>query len=289
MSKLIEKLALGCARFGHRPGLAPDETDAPAEAALALALEAGLTLADTSAQWGESEKILGRALPPDAPLQIMTKTITLAVGVEAVERRARASLDHLGRSRAHALIVQDAADLLSGNGPALWLRLQRLKAEGLFSAIGISARTEDDPLGLVQRFAPDLIQVPASLADPGLITDGVLAEIAALGVEIHLRSVLMQGLMFTPAHKLPLTAAPFAPALSHARRMIAEAGVDPLQAALGFALGRPEASRVIVGVSSAHQLRAILAAAARPAPALDWTTLVRGMPRLYSQRRDAAA
>ena len=43
-----------------------------------------------------------------------------------------------------------------------------------------------------------------------------------------------------------------------------------LQAALGFALSRPEASSVIVGVTTAAELSAIVAAALTPLPDLDW-------------------
>ena len=55
--------------------------------------------------------------------------------------------------------------------------------------------------------------------------------------------------------------------------MIAEGRSDPLQAALGFALARPEAASVIVGVSSAAELNAVLAAAASPPPDLDWADM----------------
>ena len=61
--------------------------------------------------------------------------------------------------------------------------------------------------------------------------------------------------------------------LESIRRMIAEAGADPMQAALAFALGRPEASAVIVGVASPAELRAIVRAAAAVPPVLDWQAL----------------
>ena len=63
------------------------------------------------------------------------------------------------------------------------------------------------------------------------------------------------------------------PRLSRIRRMLAEAGADPLQAALSFALDRPEATAVIVGVASAAELRAVIAASHQPSPRLDWAAL----------------
>ena len=117
------------------------------------------------------------------------------------------------------------------------------------------------------------MQLPASLLDQRLIQDGVLDDIAGRGVELHLRSIFLQGLLFLPRDGLPAGLAAAGPRLSRIRRTIAEAGADPLQAALAFALSRPEASAVVVGVASAAELRAVLAAAAAPAPQLDWGAL----------------
>ena len=58
--------------------------------------------------------------------------------------------------------------------------------------------------------------------------------------------------------------------ISRVRRLIAEGRSDPLQAALGFALSRKEATAVLVGVTSAAELSAVIAAAASPPPELDW-------------------
>jgi aryl-alcohol dehydrogenase-like predicted oxidoreductase len=276
MNSATLKLGLGCALFGAKPvseggpiGVASPE----AFATVALAAEAGVRLVDTAAQWGDSESVLGQVLPSQPPFSIITKTAPITGGVEAVERRARASLDLLGQTRARALLVHDAADLLGPDGPALWTRLRRLKDAGLFEAIGFSACACDDPLGLARRFQPDIVQVPLNLLDQRVIASGALSELAAMGVEVHLRSIFLQGLMFRAGHDLPIEARGLAPGLSRLRRLVAEAGADPLRIALGFALSRPEAARVIVGVSSPSELRAILAAAGGVPPALDWPAL----------------
>ena len=184
--------------------------------------------------------------------------------------------------------MHSAADLEGAEGDALWTRLQGLKAEGLYGAIGVSAYAGDDPVRLARRFAPDVMQLPFSVLDQRLADDGTLAEVAALGVEVQLRSIFLQGLLFLPGGALPPRLAAAAPALSRIRRLIAEAGADPLQAALAFALNRPEASAVVVGVTSAAELRAVLAAAAAPAPTLDWAALRLDDPLALDPRQWAA-
>jgi aryl-alcohol dehydrogenase-like predicted oxidoreductase len=67
--------------------------------------------------------------------------------------------------------------------------------------------------------------------------------------------------------------------------MIAEGRSDPLQAALGFALSRPEGSAVLVGVNSAAELSAVVAAASSPPPDLDWDEMAIDDPVALDPRR----
>jgi aryl-alcohol dehydrogenase-like predicted oxidoreductase len=89
----------------------------------------------------------------------------------------------------------------------------------------------------------------------------------ALGVEIHARSIFLQGLLFVD--RLPEKLRHAAPALAAVRARIAAAGVTPLAAALAFALSRPEIDVALVGVTAKSELDEILAAAL-PAPMIDW-------------------
>ncbi|HTI67023.1 MAG TPA: aldo/keto reductase [Caulobacteraceae bacterium] len=286
------KLGLGTAQFGLDYGVSNSRgrlSDGEAATVMQVAAMAGVGLVDTAADYGDAESLLGRILPRPNPFRLVTKTAPVSLGVDAVEARARASLQKLGASSADALLVRCGADLLGADGTALWNRLKRLKDEGLFAKIGVAAQADDDHLGLACRFKPDLMQLPASLLDQRLIQGGVLGEIAARGIEVHLRSIFLQGLLFLPRDGLPAGLAGAGPRLSRIRRTLAEAGADPLQAALTFALSRPEASAVVVGVTSAAELRAVLAAAAAPAPDLDWGALALDHAVALDPERWAAA
>jgi aryl-alcohol dehydrogenase-like predicted oxidoreductase len=274
----VQKLALGSGSFGVKhPDRRGPMTSGEAEATLTLAAEAGVRLIDTSARYGEAESLLGRFLRrgPDAPTPfgVVTKTIAAEGGGVAVELAARASLQRLQVEQGDAIVVHDAGDLLSAHGPDLWRRLRLLKDEGLYGAVGIAATTADDPVGLARRFKPDLMQLPVSMLDQRLVADRTLEHLADLGVEVHVRSVFHHGLLFAPRGELSPSIARCGPRLSRIRRTIAEAGADPMQAALAFALSLEWARYVIVGVASAAELRAVIAAAAAPTPRLDWSDL----------------
>ena len=88
--------------------------------------------------------------------------------------------------------------MASPQGPAMWDRMRALKDEGLCKRIGVPVYASDDPVGVARRFKPDVVQAPASLLDQRLLLDGSLAAIADLGIEVHLRSIFLNGVLFLP-------------------------------------------------------------------------------------------
>ncbi len=175
-------------------------------------------------------------------------------------------------------VLIPGACLVADDGDALWAAATAIAERGLCGAVGIVVEPGGDALGLARRFKPALIQVSAGLLDQRLIGSGVLAQIVTLGSAIHLRTTLLHGLLFLPREGLPPALAEVGPQVSRVRRKIAEGGADPLQAALAFALDRPEAARVIVEVGSPGEVRALLAAASAPSPQLDWPTMALDHP-----------
>ncbi len=168
------------------------------------------------------------------------------------------------------LLVHAASDLQGAEGEALWAALTRLRDEGVFRKIGISAYVADDPAKLAAHFRPDVMQLPFSLLDQRLLADGTLARLCDLGVEVHARSLFLQGLLFLET--LPDKLRHAAPHLARVRTQLRQAGTTPLAAALGFVLSRPEIAIGLVGVTSAGELDEIIAAAQSPLPDLDWAS-----------------
>jgi aryl-alcohol dehydrogenase-like predicted oxidoreductase len=291
VSVSLSKLGLGAAQF-RVDGLEPARgrsREAEVGEILAVAARAGVGVFDTATASPQGESVVGAHLPRPCPFRTVIKTSRADRGPDYLEAEARASLRRLGLASADAIVVQVAGDLFGAHGADAWDRLLRLRDEGLFEFVGISVYVSDDPIGIVKRFKPDIIQAPASLLDQRLLADGTLATLSEWGVEVQLRSIFLKGLLFLPPDRMPSPLKGSASNLSRVRRMIAEGRSDPLQAALGFALSRPEASSVIVGVSSAAELQAIVAAALSPPPDLDWDEMALDDPVLLDPHRWAAA
>jgi aryl-alcohol dehydrogenase-like predicted oxidoreductase len=260
------KLGLGTVQFGQAYGVSNIRGQIPtAEAAAILqrAAEAGITLLDTAANYGAAESVLAGL--NIAPFRIVTKTINLKNGLDAVMARGRQSATTL---KADTLLVHAAADLAD---ETLWPALQNLKSEGVFRKIGISAYVADDPAALAARFKPDVMQLPFSLLDQRLLANGTLGRLKDMGIEIHARSLFLQGLLFLD--DLPPKLQSAAAHLKNIKAELAATGTTPLAAALGFVLSRSEIAHGVVGVTSLNELNEIVAAAKHPLPDLDWAAM----------------
>jgi spore coat polysaccharide biosynthesis protein SpsF (cytidylyltransferase family)/aryl-alcohol dehydrogenase-like predicted oxidoreductase len=265
--RLARRLGIGTVQFGQAYGISNHRGQVSFEEARAIltrAVQAGIGLLDTAANYGEAEEVLSRM--DIGALRIVSKTIRVANGVDAVVARARQSVKNLGR--VDLLMVHAVSDLLGPRGGEMWRALQALKAEGVVGGIGISAYAADDPAGLAERFRPDAMQVPFSLLDQRLLRDGSLARLKALQVEVHARSLFLQGLLFMDAP--PGNLAYAAPMLTAVRNRIVAAAATPLDAALAFVLSRPEVDVAVIGVTARHQLDQILDIIALPPPDIDW-------------------
>ncbi len=269
----VDKLALAVVHAPERAIPAPaGAREESLRFLLQTAADSGVSMIATRPD-GDGERWLGQAWPFPSPFQVSVCTVPVGDGVDRVEARARRSLERLGLPRGDALMISNAADLAGTEGRALWDRLLALKDRGLYRRIGFCATVEDGPALLARRFQPDVVQLKCNVLDQRAQHSGVLSELASLDVSIHASSVFADGWLFMSGEALPPEMHRHAPTLSRIRRRLAEARVDPMQATLAYALGLPEVSAVVASVASAAELRAVIAAAHAPTPALDWAAL----------------
>jgi aryl-alcohol dehydrogenase-like predicted oxidoreductase len=272
------KLGLGTVQFGLDYGVSnAGGRTPPAEVRniLAVAAAEGLRVLDTARLYGESELALGDALSPGDAFRIVTKTPKFPQGfgdseAAALETALAESLRKLRRPSVYGLLAHQASDLLGPGGDRMMDTLYALKAKGLVEKVGASIYSGDEIESLLSLYRFDLIQVPINALDQRLLRGGHLRALRAAGVEVHARSIFLQGLLLMDRGKIPGYFGPILPLLDRFAAMAAGTGNTPLQAALDFACGRPEIDVALVGVNDAGQLRQILSAEAGLRPGGDY-------------------
>ena len=257
---LAQRLALGTAQFGLAYGInntAGQPTPTAVAEVLAAARAAGLTLLDTAAAYGNSEARLGELYKKVGDFQIITK---ISAGPPTlVAQHLAESLARLHRRRLYGVLFHAFEPLQAQ--PAAWLALQAARTAGQVARIGVSLyHPHEAEWLLAEDWDIDLVQVPYNVLDQRFA--GVLPRLAARGVEVHVRSAFLQGLLLREPAALPPFFQPLAPKLTWLRALVAAADVPLPAALLLFAAHAPGVARAVIGVDSAANLHENLAAAA---------------------------
>jgi aryl-alcohol dehydrogenase-like predicted oxidoreductase len=264
----VTRLGLGTVQFGLDYGITNANGkvgQAEAREILAEARRSGIDLLDTAALYGDSEQVIGEADPGHA-FRIVTKTAKVgsAGDGETAARRVRErfdlSLRNLRAGSVDGLLVHDPADLTGPFGAEIWQELQSIRKRGLARRIGVSVYTGEEIDAILSRFEPDIVQLPINALDARLVRGGQLDRLAARGVEVHARSVFLQGLLLQSARDIPDRFVGLAERIGGLHEALNRAGLTPLEGALAAVLRLPAIARIIVGTTGVAELAAIVAA-----------------------------
>ncbi len=278
--KASHKIGLGTVQFGLDYGISNTGGQVSRKAVgeiLELAADQGLDLIDTAALYGESESVLGQLLPKDHPFAIVTKTAKAngeRVALDDIiefQRVFDRSLERLRQSSVYALLVHQTDDLFKPGGREIIAFLEENKTRGQVEKIGISVYTIEQIHQALNFFTPDLIQLPINVLDQRLLSGGMLRELVDRDIEIHARSIFLQGLLLMPPDTLDPFFDPVRDHLKTYHADLASHNLSPVAGALQAVLQLPEIYKAIIGVCAASELQEIIDAAAPPPTDIDFT------------------
>jgi|APSaa5957512622_1039677.scaffolds.fasta_scaffold11058_2 aryl-alcohol dehydrogenase-like predicted oxidoreductase len=261
------KLALGTVQFGMPYGIKNEYGKIPLSQVsqiLETAYNNKITVLDTAFYYGTSEEVLGNTLGV-RNWKIVTKTPHFSgdeisdVEINQLVESFNTSLLRLGRERVYALMIHACDDLFKVGGERLFNAINNLKSSGLVDKIGVSVYKEEQVERLLNDFDIDIIQVPINVLDQRLLVGGYLERLKERKVEIHARSVFLQGLLLMPLKSIPLHFKPIIQKLRKFDRMALELSIDKLSLSLEFVNSIKEIDKIVVGVDSVLQLKQIIA------------------------------
>lgn len=282
------RLGLGTVQFGLDYGISNTagkcSGDNIAEI-LRIADGAGLEVIDTATDYGDSERALGHQAPADHSFKFVTKLPRLTSGAGDdvsgwVWGQLQSSLTRLRRPRIYGLLVHHCSDLLSEAGGSLYHGLRAAKEAGLIEKIGVSIYSAEQAVEARRRYDLDIVQFPISVFDQRLLATGQLAAMKDSGIELHARSLFLQGVLLMQPDQLPQPLSALRSHLARFHTVIAEAGMTPLQATLTFIKQLTAIDHALVGVCSPRQLEAIVKAFQSDRPDTDFAPFAVDDPKL---------
>ncbi len=259
------RLALGTAQFGFSYGVANNSGQidlSQGKLLLDCALKNGINTLDTAVAYGNSEKRLGQI--GVEKWHVVSKLPALPDGCENVKgwvvEQVHQSINRLGIDQLYGLLLHEPKQLLESRGQLIYQSLIQLKADGLLNKIGISIYYPSELDLLCKEFDFDLIQAPFNILDRRILDSGWLAKLSKLGIEVHTRSVFLQGLLLMSEKDIPTKFDQWTLLWLEWFNWLKKSELSALEACLGYALSFSEISKIVVGVDSITQLNQVIQA-----------------------------
>jgi aryl-alcohol dehydrogenase-like predicted oxidoreductase len=269
-NKNASRLGVGAVQFGMEYGIANKfaSTDIKTIGECFDAAERHhIQIVDTAPSYGDSEKNLGAAYDFNNSFNIISKTpvfnspeITVNE-IEQLKLSVKNSLSHLNQTNLYGLLIHNCEDVLKPGGERLIDALRELKKEGVVKKIGFSIYSGEVADKIEMLFKPDLIQAPINIFDQRLLKSNHIQRWRKQKIEIHARSIFLQGLLFIRPENLPMYFSSIKTHQKNFYKWLTQRELSVLEGSLLFGLQIKELDAIIVGVNSADQLEEIARAA----------------------------
>ena len=252
---------LGTVQFGMDYGISNDIGRPSYETVckiLKCAIDTGINCLDTARLYGESEKVISRAM---SDLGIADRMVLGTKVAHIPDECSDMEADQQIRDS-----VTDSLKALNMESLPLCLlhlekdfryidALLRLKADGLVRHVGVSVMTPAAAMEIVASGLVEAIQSPVSMLDRRFLDAGVLAAAKKMGVAVFARSTYLQGLLLMDDNETPPYFSEILPVRRRLRSLASEVGTSLAELAVRYVLSLEGVVSIVMGVVSVEQVR----------------------------------
>jgi len=261
----MSQLILGTVQFGLDYGITNSSGEIPEQVVqqmLVFAEEHDIRIFDTAADYGNSQYRLGQLAPIGNSNRYVTKFSLPTDGSSPTQENVYSdSMKLLQVEKLHGVLFHKLDDLRDSRLEKTLEILRAGRDAGILSKIGVSIYNRAD-LELALEVFPDLnlLQLPANVLDMNLLESDEVHKLKSRGVEIHVRSVFLQGLLLTSPSQLSDFFEPLKPALIKLQNVAAKTGRSVLELVLAKIRHHSSVDAVLVGATTLGELTEITSA-----------------------------
>ena len=255
------KLIIGTAQIGMRYGVAGggDFDQRKVDDLLKLAVSHNINSIDTAPGYGDAHLKIGKSAVKN--LNIITKLPKLNLKTnhyKKIKNDVKNYLTTLNCRKLYCLLLHNPKDFLSSNGNSIYLALNLLKEEGLIEKFGVSTYELEDLNSIVDNFKIDIVQHPVNILDRRLEKSGTLKKLNIQGIEVHCRSVFLQGLLLLNLERINSKFYPFRKDLLKIHNFSMKSQKTIQEICLSYVLNIKNISKIIVGIDDKKQLKELI-------------------------------
>ena len=168
------------------------------------------------------------------------------------------SLKNLKIKKFECLLLHNANSLLCKNGDEIYKGIRNMKINGFTSKIGVSIYDFNVLDKILKKFKFNLIQAPFNILDQRLVEKGWLKKLKKRKIEVHARSIFLQGILLLKHNQLPKKLIKLNKKLMVWENWLKKNKFSSLQVCLSFVLNQSQLDGIVVGYNNTNQLNQIL-------------------------------
>ena len=267
MTGKYEKLIIGTAQWGLDYGISNKHGKTGTDEIkniLNTANKYGINTLDTASAYGDAEKVIGKLATDNS--RIITKigignhNISLRQSKDEIRNKVKQSYADLGGKILEGVLIHDPTNLEGCNNTWCWDTLEGMREEGYMKKIGISVYNPTQAEALAKIFKPNIIQIPFNAFDKKAANSGTLKRLKDEGIEIHARSIFLQGLLLMNIKDISEYFSPWIFEIERWHEYCITNRLSLLEGAIANAMGEVDIDKFIVGIENTKQLEQIVAA-----------------------------
>tara|TARA_Y100000389_G_scaffold22501_1_gene19255 strand:+ start:155 stop:1015 length:861 start_codon:yes stop_codon:yes gene_type:complete len=203
------KLGLGTAQFNNDYGLLSNKLKLSDIKKILNNIDNKIEYIDTAPSYNSAEKLVGKFLSNKTKIKINTKispfkSIYLDKNISNFEREFEKSLKNLNRDKIYSLMFHSDKDLKKKNIEKFIFLLESLRKNKIIHKYGLSAYELSDIEYACKNFNFRIFQIPINLFNlNNILFKKFLRLKSKYKLELHGRSIFLQGLMTNREKKLP--------------------------------------------------------------------------------------
>ena len=262
MKPFSKKIVLGTAQLDEKYGLKNNRKKIlpkKMKDILKFAKSKKIFFLDTASSYKNSEKILSKVNLNGFNIIGKIEKVRHYKNIsKVIKKKIISSKKKLGIKSFYGYLIHDEKDLYSKKGPEIYNSLLKFKKQGLIKKIGISIYNFKDLLKIINKFKLDIIQLPYNLLDRRLENKKLIKIFKKKKIEIHIRSIFLQGILLKEIHELPKKFKVFQKDLIKIDNFSKKNKISKLELCINFVFFKNYTNKIIIGIEEKKNIEDIL-------------------------------
>ncbi len=175
-----------------------------------------------------------------------------------IKKKISTSEKKLGKKNLYGLLTQNSDIIFNDKDKNIYDSLVSLKKEGFIKKFGYSIYNFKNIKKICKEYKPDIIQCPFNVFDRRLVEKKNLNLLKKNKIEVHIRSVFLQGLLLSSEKSIINKFSKFKRKLKNWENFVRQKKISKLQACLNFVSYARDVNKIIIGVDNLNQLKEII-------------------------------